>query len=99
MDSRRCSQDPDAGLRAAEQGPHLHPQHVQRHCGEVDDDNDGDGHDDVEVPRAHRAPHQGQARGRPQVELRGLHGGRQDSRQGLHRPRPREVILFWPLMD
>ena len=37
MDTGRGSQDTDAGVRAPEQAAHLHPQHVQRHRGEVDD--------------------------------------------------------------
>ena len=37
MEPRRRGQDPDAGGRASEQAAHLHPQHVQRHRGEVDD--------------------------------------------------------------
>ena len=41
MESRRCGQDPDAGLGAPEQAAHLHTQYVQRHCGEVG----GGGHD------------------------------------------------------
>ena len=41
MEPRRCGQDPDAGVRTPEQAAHLHPQHVQRHRGEVDD-NDSD---------------------------------------------------------
>ena len=42
MEPGRRGQDPDAGGRASEQPAHLHPQHVQRHCGEVDDDDVSD---------------------------------------------------------